>query len=280
MLPLNAAPAVGTPEHDELPDHGQVIADAAVKEAVEKGVTYFDCAPGYWNFRGMERLGPALAPYRDQVFLACKTGKRDAKGAQEELDRSLKLMQTDHFDLYQLHGMSTMEDYDKAMAPGGAMEVLRAAKAAGVVKNIGFSAHHEGCACALIATGEFDSILTAFNFVSWTEGGFGHEMMAAAKEQNMAVLGIKALARCRYMRNEDKKYSSCWYAPEEDPEFQERLYKYSLSLGVSVCVSPVRQASTERLFRRLLLLFTLPIPLRKHRLTARVSRGRSSILMR
>ena len=156
-------------------------------------MTYFDCAPGYWDFRGMERLGPALAPYRDSVFLACKTGQRGAKEAQEELDRSLKLMQTDHFDLYQLHGMSSMEDYDKAMAPGGAMEVLRAAKAAGVVKNIGFSAHHEECACALIATGEFDSILTAFNFVSWTEGGFGQDMMAAAKSHKMAVLGIKSV---------------------------------------------------------------------------------------
>ena len=50
--------AVGTPEHEELPDHGQAIANAAVKEAVEKGVSYFDCAPGYWDFRGMERLGP------------------------------------------------------------------------------------------------------------------------------------------------------------------------------------------------------------------------------
>ena len=50
--------AVGTPEHEELPDHGQAIANAAVKQAVEKGVTYFDCAPGYWDFRGMERLGP------------------------------------------------------------------------------------------------------------------------------------------------------------------------------------------------------------------------------
>ena len=54
--------AVGTPEHEELPDHGQAIANAAVKEAVEKGVSYFDCAPGYWDFRGMERLGPVRTP--------------------------------------------------------------------------------------------------------------------------------------------------------------------------------------------------------------------------
>ena len=191
-------------------------------------------------------------------------GRQDAANAQAELDRSLTLLQTDHFDLYQLHAMSSQEDYDAVMAPGGAMEVLRKAKAAGIVKNIGFSAHNEDVACQLIATGEFDSILTAFNYMSWTVGGFGQRMMAAAQDQGnappplwlrevalkheahthvadpagMAILGIKSLARCQYQEGEDKKYSSCWYAPEEDAAFQERLYKFSLGVGVSVCVSP------------------------------------------
>ena len=64
--------------------------------------------------------------------------------------------------------------------------VLRKAKAAGIVKNIGFSAHNEDVACQLIATGEFDSILTAFNYMSWTVGGFGQRMMAAAQDQGNA----------------------------------------------------------------------------------------------
>ena len=112
--------------------------------------------------------------------------RQDAANAQAELDRSLTLLQTDHFDLYQLHAMSSQDDFDAVMAPGGAMEVLRKAKAAGIVKNIGFSAHNEDVACQLIATGEFDSILTAFNYMSWTVGGFGQRMMAAAQDQGNA----------------------------------------------------------------------------------------------
>src|SRR5574340_1626482 len=77
-------------------------ASARVAHAIDRGVNYFDVAPSYGNSE--ERLGPALAPYRKQVFLACKTQKRDKAGAEAELDSSLRRMQTDHFDLYQLHG--------------------------------------------------------------------------------------------------------------------------------------------------------------------------------
>ncbi len=63
-------------------------------------MNYFDVAPSYGNAE--ERLGPALAPYRKNVILACKTQKRDRAGAVAELDTSLRRMQTDHFDLYQL----------------------------------------------------------------------------------------------------------------------------------------------------------------------------------
>ena len=70
-------------------------------EAVEKGINYFDVAPRYGDAE--IKLGPALKPYRDKVLLACKTWKRDRKAAEEELHRSLKRLQTDHFDVYQLH---------------------------------------------------------------------------------------------------------------------------------------------------------------------------------
>ena len=73
-------------------------ASQVVGEAVERGVNYFDVAPSYGNAE--EKLGPALEPYRKDVFLACKTGQRTAEGAQTEFDRSLELLRTDHFDLY------------------------------------------------------------------------------------------------------------------------------------------------------------------------------------
>src|SRR6266545_2218329 len=72
-------------------------ASRLVAEAIDRGVNYFDVAPSYGNAE--ERLGPALEPYRDQVFLACKTGKRTKTAAAAELRESLGRMRTDHFDL-------------------------------------------------------------------------------------------------------------------------------------------------------------------------------------
>src|SRR6476619_6415083 len=70
-------------------------ASRLVAEAVDRGVNYFDVAPSYGNAE--ERLGPALEPYRDRVFLACKTQKRTKQDAAAELRDSLRRMRTDHF---------------------------------------------------------------------------------------------------------------------------------------------------------------------------------------
>jgi hypothetical protein len=101
-------------------------ASERVAHAIDRGVNYFDVAPSYGNAE--EMLGPALAPYRKQVFLACKTQKRDRAGATEELERSLAHMRTDHFDLYQLHAVTTPADVDQILAPGGALEAFVAAQ--------------------------------------------------------------------------------------------------------------------------------------------------------
>ena len=133
---------------------GIVVMNATTKEAadrvahaIDRGVNYFDVAPSYGNAEDM--LGPALEPYRKQVFLACKTQKRDRAGATEELERSLAHMRTDHFDLYQLHAVTTTEDVDQIFAPGGALEAFVAARKAGKVRFLGFSAHSVTAALAL-----------------------------------------------------------------------------------------------------------------------------------
>src|SRR5256885_16739050 len=85
-----------------------------------RGVNYFDCAPSYFNGEAESKLGEALKPFRSMVFLAEKTMHRDAKGAREELERTLRRFHTDHVDLYQFHAVSSMDDVDKILAPGGA----------------------------------------------------------------------------------------------------------------------------------------------------------------
>ena len=84
-------------------------AGRMVAEMVDRGINYYDVAPSYGNGEAEEKLGPALKSYRRKVFLACKTTKRDAAGAQEELDLSLQRLQTDHVDLYQIGRASCRE---------------------------------------------------------------------------------------------------------------------------------------------------------------------------
>ncbi|NBT19640.1 MAG: aldo/keto reductase [Proteobacteria bacterium] len=135
-------------------------ANRLVASAVARGVNYFDVAPSYGDAE--DRLGPALRPHRDGVFLACKTGMRDAVGARAELESSLAKMHTDHFDLYQLHAMTKMEDVETVLGPGGAMETFLRARDEGKVKYLGFSAHSTEAAVALLDRFPFDSVLFRF----------------------------------------------------------------------------------------------------------------------
>ena len=145
-------------------------ADAAryVSEAFDRGVTYYDVAPTYGN--AQERLGPALKPYRAKCFLACKTTERGADGARREMQESLRLLQTDHFDLYQLHAITSLDDVDRAFAAGGAMEVVVQAKKDGKIRYVGFSAHSEEAAHAAMDRYDFDSILFPLSFPTWLKG--------------------------------------------------------------------------------------------------------------
>src|SRR5690348_773023 len=110
----------------------QPDADAIVAEAFDRGINYFDVAPSYGDAE--ERLGPALEPYRDRVFLACKTGKRDREGAAAELRASLRKLRTDHVDLYQLHALAKPEDVAQAFGPGGALEAFQEARQQGLTR--------------------------------------------------------------------------------------------------------------------------------------------------
>lgn len=220
----------------------QSEANDTVAWAVDQGVNYMDVAPSYGN--AQERLGPALKPYRDRCFLACKTGKRDAAGAQAELEESLRLLQTDHFDLYQLHGITKVEDVDKALGPGGAMEVVLKAREQGKVRHIGFSAHSPEAAFRALDGFAFESALFPLNAVCMENGNFGRQILEKAQEKGAACLALKALAWTPWPQGE-RKYPKCWYQPQDDPALAELLLRYTLDLPIVAAVPP----GDGRLFR-------------------------------
>ena len=111
-------------------------------------------------------------------------------GARESLQR----LRTDHFDLYQLHGLAKREDLEKAMGPGGALEAVAEARKEGLIRWIGFSAHSAEVALEAMERFSFDTILFPVNFVTWIKAGFGPQVIAAAEKRGMGCLALKAMA--------------------------------------------------------------------------------------
>lgn len=230
-----------------LMGHDEPSCSRMVAEAVERGINYFDVAPSYGNGEAEVKLGPALKPHRKKVFLACKTGMRDAAGARMELDRSLDRLKTSYLDLYQMHGLTTVDEVNKAFGPGGCMDVFTEAKQSGKVRRLGFSAHSVEAALAALDQFPFDSILFPFNWVAYNHGNFGPQVMAAARKTNVARLALKAMALGPWPADADRSaWPKAWYQPVVDPEEQKLAMRFTLSLPVTAVLPP----GDIRLFRR------------------------------
>jgi aryl-alcohol dehydrogenase-like predicted oxidoreductase len=193
-------------------------SSSAVRLALDAGINYFDIAPSYGD--AIHKLGPALEPYRKDVFLACKTRGRNRDDARRDLEQSLKDLRTDHFDLYQCHAVTTLDEVDSILGSGGAMETFLEAKKEGKIRFIGFSAHSVEAAMALLRGFDFDTILFPVNYATWYAGNFGPQVLALAQEKGVGILAIKAMAKGPWPEGADQsKYPRCWYEPltrEED----------------------------------------------------------------
>jgi len=211
-------------------------ASKYVSTAIDRGINYFDVAPEYGN--AQETLGPALKPYRDKVFLACKTHEMTRKGAEREFNDSLKKLKTDYFDLYQMHQVTTLDEVDQIMGPGGAFEFFIKAKEKGFVKYLGFTAHSEEAAVALMDIYGFTSILFPFNWALWFKDDFGPAVFKKAKEKGIGILALKALAKGTWEKDEKRNWSKCWYAPMDSFEEASLALRFTLSLPVTSAVSP------------------------------------------
>jgi predicted aldo/keto reductase-like oxidoreductase len=220
-------------------------AASVVAEAVDRGINYFDVAPSYGN--AQERLGPALAPYRSKSFLACKTDARDKDGARKELENSLKLLKTDHLDLYQFHALTKMKDLDQVLAPDGAMETFEAARKEGKIRFIGFSAHSVETALAAIDRYPFDTILFPVNWVLFSRANFGPQVLERARDKGMGVLALKGMAKTTWSEVEAKNHPQpkCWYQPAGYPLEASLGLRWTLGHKITAALPP----GDERYFR-------------------------------
>ena len=267
MLPVLGFPSVALARLSDPSD--QSLADEAVRHAVQDlGIRYFDVAPEYGDGVAQERLGPALRPYREGVFLAAKTMFRTAEGSANDLTNTLAALKTNRLNLYQFHSISTEQDVDEILTEGGAMETFQKAKRNGVIDAIGFSAHSEPMAIRMIETGLVDTVMFPINFAAYHYGGIGKKVLETAMKYGVGVIALKAGARGRltevtgnevhvpahpfhhipeFKRQEmidfpvrtSKTHPTCWYEPEDDPEELNKLILWSLNQpGVTAVLPP------------------------------------------
>jgi aryl-alcohol dehydrogenase-like predicted oxidoreductase len=217
-----------------------------VSEAFDRGINYFDVSPDYGNAE--ERLGPALAPYRNRSFLACKTNGRMKDDSRADLEASLRRLQTDHFDLYQFHALTKMSDLDKVLGPGGAMETMEAARKEGKIRYIGFSVHSQETAVAALNRYPFDTVLFPLNFVLWTQAKFGPGILETAQQKGVGVLCLKSMAKTVWPAAEAHDHPSapkCWYQPAALPHEASLGLRWTLSHPITAAIPP----GDERYFR-------------------------------
>ena len=164
--------------------------------ALDKGLYYWDTAAIYKNDNeySEERLGKILKSRRSEVFLSTKVGERSADEAKKTIETSLKRLQTDYIDLYQLHSITNEDEVRKFGDKDGVLPVLQKYKEEGVIKHIGFTGHTSASAMKLAAEMyDFDTMLIALNHQQKGNEAFEEEPVPYAASKGMGIIAMKVI---------------------------------------------------------------------------------------
>ena len=203
-----------------LGEVSQDDADRTLDLLLEYGINHIDTAASYGESE--LRIGPWMKTYRDQFFLATKTGLRTYDEAKKEFELSLERLQVDSVDLIQMHYLVGEEEWQVAMGPGGALEYLIEARDKGLVRYIGVTGHDVAIAKMhkkSLDRFDFDSVLLPYSHILAQnpiyEAGF-QEVLRLGKERNVAVQTIKSITRRPYPGEQHSH--STWYEPLTEQE--------------------------------------------------------------
>jgi aryl-alcohol dehydrogenase-like predicted oxidoreductase len=178
------------------------VAVPIIERSLDLGVNYLDTSSIYG---GPERwseqyYGRVMKTRRHEAFLATKTKERTREGSLRMIEKSLKLLNTDHVDLWQLHDVGLPEDVDAIFAKGGAMEALLEMQDQKVVRFLGVTGHYRPEALMdAIHRHPFDTILMALNAADSHIHSFTEQLLPLAVEKQMGIIGMKVPARGRLL---------------------------------------------------------------------------------
>jgi uncharacterized protein len=175
----------------------QQEANELVARALDAGINFFDNCWDYHDGLSEERLGVALKGKREQALVMTKvcTHGRGKDVAMQQLEESLRRLQTDYLDLWQIHEVIYYNDPDLIFAPGGAAEALLAAKQQGKVRLVGFTGHKDPAIHLRMLTQDFpfDTVQMPLNCLDATFRSFETQVMPEANRRGIAVLGMKSM---------------------------------------------------------------------------------------
>lgn len=213
----------------------QVEADRVMELVIESGINHIDVAPSYGEAE--LRIGPWMRRERSRFFLGCKTQERTRAGAWTELRGSLERLQTESFDLYQCHAITTMEELDAVTSKGGALEAFVEARQQGLVRYLGITGHGVDSPriyLEALRRFDFDSVLFPLNFVQMANPEYrrhAEALVAACKAKDVGTMIIKSITRGPW--GEKPHTATTWYEPFEDFEHIQQGVNFALSYEVT-----------------------------------------------
>jgi len=212
---------------------------AIAETALDLGINYFDTAPAYNKGQSETNFGQVLARRRKEVFLACKSADRSYDGTMRSVEQSLKRLQTDHFDLLQIHGITTKDDPAAWEKPTGVLTAVRELRDQKVTRFIGITGHDNAEVLRRsIEMYEFDTLLAALNPTS-NRRAFREELLPVANRKKMGVIAMKVMGGgngCLATGNPPKKMLLPYHDQTDHQVAAASLIRYALGLPVSVAV--------------------------------------------
>ena len=213
----------------------QKDADKVMEMVIEAGVNHIDVAPSYGQAE--QRIGPWMPRERERFFLGCKTMERTRDGAWNEMQGSLERLQTDHFDLYQLYAITTMEELDACTMKGGALEAAIEAREKGIARHIGITGHGIDSPAIFLEALErfdFDTILFPLNFVQMSIPEFrknAEKLIQVCKAKDVGTMVIKTITKGPW--GEKEQTATTWYEPFDEQEQIQEAVNFALSYEVT-----------------------------------------------
>jgi len=213
----------------------QEDADRVMELIIKAGVNHIDVAPGYGQAE--IRIGPWMPRSRGRFFLGCKTMERTNEGAWNEMQVSLKRLQTGRFDLYQCHAITTMEELDAITMKGGALEAIVKARQEGLTKYIGITGHGAQAPqiyLEALRRFDFDSVLFPLNFVQMANPEYrkyAEELIETCQARDVGTMVIKSITKGPW--GEKQHTATTWYEPFDNIDEIQKGVNFALSHAVT-----------------------------------------------